>query len=421
MAKVLHCTAYNTTLTTSLTRYVPLSQGGVLMNATEANAQIIYRAGGVVSQLVVNISANTITAATTVRTRINAANGSVLISIGSSATGVFEDVSNTDTITAGDKLDYRIITGGTGTSITIKNIISSYAATTNSYQRLTVTTSAFSTASVSRFQYIAGRSDVNATETNRDYLIKTAGTLKHLMSYISTNARASSATTIDIRINAASGTQTFSVPASTTGFFEDSTNTDAVAVDDLINYRVTTGAGTGNFTCATISVALETTNSKFALPTHHDAATTTLTTTIKYATLGNSPGYLYTTESDAQAKIKFGFTASFLSINLSTFTGGDTITFRLRINGADGNSVISATGSGEWTDTTHTDTIAVDDLVNYSGITSTSTSAITFASIHGETAASGSSIKTFDGLAVASVKTVDGLAIASVKNYNGLA
>ena len=38
-----------------------------------------------------------------------------------------------------------------------------------------------------------------------------------------------------------------------------------------------------------------------------------------------------------------------------------------------------------------------------------------------ETVATGSSIKTVNGLALASVKTVNGLALASVKTVNGLA
>jgi len=47
------------------------------------------------------------------------------------------------------------------------------------------------------------------------------------------------------RINAADGNQTLTVPIGTTGEFQDTTNTDSVLNEDLIDYR-SINAGTGN-------------------------------------------------------------------------------------------------------------------------------------------------------------------------------
>ena len=106
------------TLTPSLTRYNPVG-GGLVGSVAESDSQITARAAFSLSNLTVYVKSNTITANTTVRLRKNGANANQVITIDSGATGYFVDTTNTDTFTESDTLDYQIISGGTGTNITI--------------------------------------------------------------------------------------------------------------------------------------------------------------------------------------------------------------------------------------------------------------------------------------------------------------
>jgi hypothetical protein len=73
------------------------------------------------SQLTCNVTSNSITGNSTVNLRKNAGNAGPTFSIGANATGIFND--NTDTYTgAADAMNYQIVTGSTGTSISISFI-----------------------------------------------------------------------------------------------------------------------------------------------------------------------------------------------------------------------------------------------------------------------------------------------------------
>jgi hypothetical protein len=65
------------------------------------------------------VVSNTVTATSTLRTRKNGANGGGAISISASTTGYFEDTSGTDAIMSTDYVNYQIVTGATGTSLTL--------------------------------------------------------------------------------------------------------------------------------------------------------------------------------------------------------------------------------------------------------------------------------------------------------------
>ena len=81
------------------------------------------------SQLTCNVTSNSITGNSTVNLRKNAGNAGPTLSIGANATGIFND--NTDTYTAAttDAMNYQIVTGSTGTSISI-SFIEVYGNTT---------------------------------------------------------------------------------------------------------------------------------------------------------------------------------------------------------------------------------------------------------------------------------------------------
>ena len=91
--------------TANTTQYWTIA-GGVKPNtsANKANSEIKFRSAGVFSGLLVKISANSVAAISTFTLQKNGSNVTNTVSVGSSATGDFEDTTHTDTIADADKM-----------------------------------------------------------------------------------------------------------------------------------------------------------------------------------------------------------------------------------------------------------------------------------------------------------------------------
>jgi hypothetical protein len=74
------------------------------------------------SQLTCNVISNSITGNSTVNLRKNAGNAGPTLSIGANATGIFNDSTDTYTAVVTDAMNYQIVTGSAGTSISISFI-----------------------------------------------------------------------------------------------------------------------------------------------------------------------------------------------------------------------------------------------------------------------------------------------------------
>ena len=74
------------------------------------------------SELTCNVTSNSITGNSAVNLRKNAGNAGPTLSIGANATGIFNDNADTYTAAATDAMNYQIVTGSTGTSISISFI-----------------------------------------------------------------------------------------------------------------------------------------------------------------------------------------------------------------------------------------------------------------------------------------------------------
>ena len=100
-------------------------------------------------------------------------------------------------------------------------------------------------------------------------------------------------------------------------------------------------------------------------------------------------------------------------------------TVATRKNGALGNNAnpVNTGETGQFEDTTHSDTFAATDDINYRFVIEGVSGAITWSHVGCmiENTDPDSAIKTFNGLARASAATVKGLSLASVKTWNGLA
>jgi hypothetical protein len=223
---------------------------------TEANVQITYRTAGVLSHLLLQVITNTITATSTLVTRVNGANGNQSVSVGASQTGTFRDTAKQDVIAVGDEVNYQLTAGGTGTAITLRNISTHFTSSDGAVMHWYTGSSsgvAITADSTSYYNVVQGPFNITTTvEADSQIKFFQNGTWKNLFVYISANTR-STATTFTARKGASNTSLTLSVTASTTGIFEDSSNTVGVVYGEYLNYITTTSTGGGSITVQHVS------------------------------------------------------------------------------------------------------------------------------------------------------------------------
>lgn len=214
--------------------------------ANEIYVQHKFYTGGTLQKGMIFLSANTRDSTTTLNSRIGAADGNIAVSITASTTGLFEDTSNTDTVTSGNLVNMAIVgTAGAG-SMTI-TIYGMEFTTTNKKSHVysaAPSTTAFSTGTtywlpLSGVIYLS-----SSNEAFHQYKARFASTITNLQTYVTANL-ATTADTLTIRKNANNGNNSVSITALTTGLFEDTMNSDSIAIDDLVNYQLVIGLTAG--------------------------------------------------------------------------------------------------------------------------------------------------------------------------------
>lgn len=386
MAKIIYQTAGGTiSIAASTTLYAALTancriSGSVL---TETFLQTTYRSAGVLSNLYVNILTND-RAASTLRTRKGAANGSMLASITGSTTGKFEDTVNTDTVTAADKWNYSLTTGAGGTVFTFNCIMSLFAATTNTVTRVGgFMEDTRSTASTTFVGPLDGdlQSVASGADTLNGVTYRTAGTLKNLFINIEVNSRTTTST-LRSRKNSANGNLSISINSAVTGVLEDTTNSDTVASGDLIAYSLTLGTGSENLSTDTLSADFSTTNSQGMYNACSGNGQTINAGVTTYTVFSGSLRF-NTTESNMILESNLAFVSSLLQCNISANTIALDSTLRLRKNSANANQVVTITAltTGIFQDTVNTDTITAADTLNHQIITPSTATSLTIRSI----------------------------------------
>jgi hypothetical protein len=204
---------------------------------------------------------------------------------------------------------------------------------------------------------------------------KVAGTIKYAFFCVHSNARTTT-TTIKVNINGTTGSNiSFNVGAGATGLFVDTSNTETVAVDDLLALELQMGASAENLASFGFGWIFET-SSGAASDNMITGGTTTQKTggvATGYLSLNNGGstggGITNTDETICKIKPKFACTASLLRLNCTSFTlsgGTPKATMKLRVNGADVNTYIDIVGTG-WVDSGGlSDSIGADDDISFS-------------------------------------------------------
>lgn len=219
-------------------------------STTEANHQVTLRATATLTRFRVWIDAQSGTS--TMRTRINAADGGQSVSVAS--TGSKEDTSGSDSVVSGDLLAWQQ-TGGTNAKARVAQMQLATTLAPNAFASEGGITAIG--ASVTRYIALGGALGASTSTTEGDAQVKArvADTWSLLESNVVSNSR-SDATTIDFRVGAASpgGGPTLSVAGGATGIKVDLTGTYTSSATDLMNYRLLTGGGTGTIVVSTVGV-----------------------------------------------------------------------------------------------------------------------------------------------------------------------
>jgi hypothetical protein len=371
--------------TNSSTFYLPMGSSGVLFESTEAKVKFRAGVAGTLSHLSCHVDSNARSTTTTLRTRVNGANGAQSIAITAGATGFFIDSSNTDAVVAGDDVNMSISTLTGGGALVIDGAWCAFEATSGFasffMSTLTSVTPSFSTASSSFYNSLSGGlgSSFSTTENDRRVTLRTAGTFRRMFCNVASNARGTT-TTVNFRKNNADGNGAISITAGATGFFEDATNSDTVASGDTANYRVLTGSGTGAITFDRFGSTYDGADNQhdiFALTNSSiqriSSATDIFPDFFGALSVGN------TTEN--RGKVRFPFDARLDRLRVRVFSSStNNITYRVRKNGADGNQsvLITTGGAGVFEDSTNVDDVVAGDDINLKGSSATNTSSYAY-------------------------------------------
>lgn len=394
---------------------------------TEANQQLQVQTAGTMSNLFAAISINTLTTAvTTIRFRIGAANGNQVVTFAAGVTGTATDITNTDAVSAGSKINFSRVTDNSGAGSSTVSIVSCAFSKTTGHGNFHVSANDggrnYSTDSVTRFSPLNGTLLANTTEDITQEVLDAAGTLKNFSAHVLTNGR-STTTVLHVRVNTADGNGTLSVTAGSTGFFQDTSNTDSVTAGNTACYSVVTSTGGGTFSIVPLGVEFTSTGSNNDIFTATNAAFTASATTV-YTSPSGSFTLTATSRTGQQLAHGFAVTASKLKAYISANTCTGTVTIASDVNGSAGSQSLSiaTTATGFFQDVTHSDTLTSTDLLCISVVGGTANS-ITIRNIgllETVAAAGLTNVKTWDGIAIASMKTLDAVANASIKSVNGV-
>lgn len=362
------------------TRYYPVGSA-TGYESTEASVSSIWQSPGTFWLLYVRIVANSLDAGTsTAKVRINSANGTGAVSIGFGSTGEFEDASGSDAITAGQTAGIQIVTSGTTGSIDVSGLSLVFAPTTQSntvcrplhYQ----STGLSKTTTFYRALSGGSPSGTTTTEAHSQSVIGTAATIRYLHCRASSNTL-DTGSTVTLRKNGGAGSSTVSIAATTTGNFQDNTNSDSISIGDLVCYEIVTGgSGAQSMNLILMAIDVITTNGKFIL-TSTSAGGSNPSVSTFYPLSGYSLSDTTATDYrfDANRNLTASYGYAYVSANSTSANG----TLILRKTGVDTTLSISLTSgtTGLFQDTSHTPVLLSTEELNWS-YTRGSANSITF-------------------------------------------
>ncbi len=217
--------------------------------------------------------------------------------------------------------------------------------------------------SLTRYTFPCGFLALVSTEANTQLIARDSYTLSNLYCFVNANT-ITNGTTVRSRIAGANGNQLLSIPASTTGAFTDSVNSDSLVDGNLFDTSIVTPAGGTSIIFDSFSYILTTASN-----------TTPILACTGSASLNGdvaNPNFVVPvgriTKAFIENNVKYTFRVASTLSNFRVYCSiyaGITATLRVRINGSNGNEVVSIIGSGAFEDVTNTDSIVVGQTLNF--------------------------------------------------------
>lgn len=341
--------------------------------SSEVRAQILIRDSYTWSNLFVMLNFNTLTVATTVTARINGAGGNQSINIPAGTTGAFQDLVNSDALVSGDliciRIQFPVDVGNSIKVVILAGLLTTLANTVPILATFYTPGATFSPGST-YYNVIMGQftSIDNTNETFVQYTFRTTSTLSNMRTYVRTNT-CDQIATARVRINDGNGNEAVSIPAGTTGAFEDAVNTDNIAIGDSVNYSLAIPAGAGLILICNSQVKSNSAAQQVAEGRATDiAGGIGGGLTVYYAITGNPFGY-NAVETEVNLPAQSNFIARNLFVRVVITGGGATV--RLRKNNANGNMsvTIPIAATGAFEDNVNTDTFGPADVMDYQVVT----------------------------------------------------
>ena len=243
------------TFADNTTRYASF-QGLFANESTEANAYTTFKTGGTLKNAFVYITANDVGSASTIRTRKNGTtNGNIAISVTASTTGIFEDSSNTDTVSSDDEWNWQIVVPAVSGNhnIQIRHLALGFETTNSEFPlHSTRTASEAMTFNLTNYTGVGGM-QFTTVDTPVRCKARTSFTAKNMVAAVTANTIATSATTFNFRVDGTTQI-TVSVAAGATGIFEETSDTQAVASTESFNFSIVTPNTSGSISVKQISV-----------------------------------------------------------------------------------------------------------------------------------------------------------------------
>lgn len=369
-------------LTAATTYYLAPMMTLVNTDTTEANRQVTWREAGTFTKARAQVSANSSTTASTLTLRVAGSDSILSISITALTTGEFTDTDNV-AVTDGQAVSLKIVVGATaGITIQMAGVNFTPTDTTATVMPSGAAGSlAITAASSTRYNDISGDLAFGTTAANVVGTVRNATTLRNLFCYVSANAR--TATTLKMQeAGVDSGTLSLSIPASTTGYFED-TDTDTFASGATARMVVVTGTGTNSMTVALAGVWQDSTNQDWTWLASRSGTTggTSTASVTQYFRIAGQPGNSGATLSSNE--LRFPATAGFVAnmdIWISSNARTTTTTFGVRIANVNSTNIsisVGASTSGVFSDT-DTEAVAAEDRIAAFLTTGTGTGGIAY-------------------------------------------
>lgn len=216
----------------------------------------------------------------------------------------------------------------------------------------------------------------SSTEADRQIPYHTAGIISNLRVRVTGNST-TAPSTVRVRKNGANGNIIITIPAGSTGVFEDIIRSDSVAAGDkLCIQSISGGSGTLSFTIMSALFKSDTSGDALSKPNTHTFNITSSGTRYSNITGPSSTGG---TENDHSSKLQKPCTVRNLWINVlsNPRTSDTTITIRKNNSSTSITKVIGAGVVGFLEDIVNSESFAVGDTISFQNISGAGTETLT--------------------------------------------